>query len=252
VRAILTYHSLDDSGSPISVSPDVFRAHVSWLAAGHVRVLPLGAVVDEANDRDASDAVAITFDDACANVGSVGAPLLADHGLPYTLFAVTQFVGRTNLWDGSAEAGIPELRLLSWEELGRLHGEGAEIGAHTRTHRRLPAVARSLVDDELAGSAAAIAAELGIQPQSFAYPYGAYDRLVADRARALFRWSCTTDLRALRPTDDRALLPRLDMYYFRHVGQLEAWGTPAFRHRLWVRSSARRLKGFARQVGVLS
>ena len=38
MRAILTYHSIDESGSPISVDPDAFRRHVRWLASGRVRV----------------------------------------------------------------------------------------------------------------------------------------------------------------------------------------------------------------------
>ena len=30
MRAILTYHSIDASGSPISCAPDAFGRHVSW------------------------------------------------------------------------------------------------------------------------------------------------------------------------------------------------------------------------------
>src|SRR5690606_37701023 len=60
MRAILTYHSIDESGSPISVSREAFRAHVRWLASGAVKVRPLAELVDA---RDGGDAVAITFDD---------------------------------------------------------------------------------------------------------------------------------------------------------------------------------------------
>ena len=41
MRAILTYHSIDDSGSPISVSPAAFRRQLEWLVAERVRVVPL-------------------------------------------------------------------------------------------------------------------------------------------------------------------------------------------------------------------
>jgi hypothetical protein len=37
-------------------------------------------------------------------------------------------------------------------------------------------------------------------------------------------------------------LPRLDAWYFRDEGQLEQWGTPAFRRRLWLRAQGRRVR----------
>ena len=40
MRAVLTYHSIDDSGSPISVRRDAFQRHVKWLASGQVAVAP--------------------------------------------------------------------------------------------------------------------------------------------------------------------------------------------------------------------
>jgi len=68
VKATLTYHSLDDSGSAISVAPDAFARHLQWLSSGMVRVLTLGQLVNEPDD--AADAVAITFDDGFLNVRS--------------------------------------------------------------------------------------------------------------------------------------------------------------------------------------
>ena len=37
MRAILTYHSVDETGSVISIDERTFRRHVAWLAKGHVR-----------------------------------------------------------------------------------------------------------------------------------------------------------------------------------------------------------------------
>ncbi len=41
MRAILTYHSIDSSGSPISLSEESFRGHVRFLGSGRVSVVPL-------------------------------------------------------------------------------------------------------------------------------------------------------------------------------------------------------------------
>jgi peptidoglycan/xylan/chitin deacetylase (PgdA/CDA1 family) len=239
MRAILTYHSLDDSGSPISVSPEAFRAHAAWLASGRVRVVPLTEIHSAAGD---DDAVALTFDDGFANFADVAAPRLEALGLPATVFVVPEHVGGRNDWGGAAVAGIPALPLMGWEVLGRVAATDVTIGAHTRRHRDLTTLRGAALEDEVAGCVERIAAEMGQRPSTFAYPYGAVDVASATVARDVFALACTTELRPLRRGDDRALLPRLDMFYFREPGQLEAWGTTAFRRRLWLRAQGRRMR----------
>ncbi|MCC6927939.1 MAG: polysaccharide deacetylase family protein [Gemmatimonadaceae bacterium] len=246
MRAILTYHSIDPSGSPISVSPAAFRAHVRWLASGAVRVLPLEQLV--ATD-DSDDAVAISFDDGFENFATEGAALLAEHGLPSTVFVVSEHAGGTNAWGGSDAPGIPTLPLMSWSTLARVARNGVTLGAHTRRHRDLTRARGAALEDEVAGCVERIAAETGKRPTTFAYPYGAVDDTSASVVRDVFALACTTELRALHPHDDRALLPRLDMYYFRDPGQLEAWGTAAFRGRLWLRAQARRVRRLVQGAG---
>jgi peptidoglycan/xylan/chitin deacetylase (PgdA/CDA1 family) len=247
VRAILTYHSLDDSNSPISVSPSAFETHVSFLASGRVRVVPL-AQIENMTDRE--DAVAITFDDGFQSFADTALPRLADHGLPSTLFVVSDVVGKTNAWNGTADAGIPVLPLMDWDAIGRARERGAEIGGHTRRHRDLTLVTDAEIVDEIAGSADAIAEATGDRPASFAYPYGKHDLRAEQAVRQTYRRACTTDLRWLSAADDPVQLPRIDMYYFRSPGQLETWGTPAFARRVWLRAQGRRVKHLAARVGV--
>lgn len=239
MRAILTYHSIDESGSPISVGRETFRAHVHWLASGAVQVVPIAELM--ARD-DAGDAVAITFDDGFQNFADDAAPLLAEAGLPSTVFVVPEHVGGENDWGGRHAPGIPALPLMDWDTLGMVAEQGATLGAHTRRHRDLTLVRGASLEDEVAGCVERMAAELGSRPETFAYPYGAVDAAVATVVRDVYAYACTTELRALRRDDDRALLPRLDMYYFREPGQLEAWGSAAFRRRLWLRAQVRRAR----------
>jgi len=242
MRAILTYHSIDRSGSPISVTPEVFRGHCRFLASGRVRVLPLDALLQ---DAVAEDAVALTFDDGFSNLATEATPILADHGLPFTVFVVSDHVGGHNNWAGRAGPDVPQLPLLGWDQLGELQDRGGTIGAHTRRHRPLTQLRGAELADEVQGGLDRIAAALGLRPAAFAYPYGAVDAVAASAVRGAYTWGCTTELRALGGDDDRALLPRLDMYYFRTPGQLDAWGTAAFRSRLWLRSQGRRLRRLA-------
>ena len=238
MRAILTYHSVDASGSPISIDPGAFQRHASWLAVGSVQVMG----VDELLAADPGiDAVALTFDDGFVNFATIAWPLLRDHGLPATLCVVSDRTGTDNRWNGS-HAGIPDLPLLDWTAIGHLVEDGVTVASHTRSHRRLPQLEAASLEDELGGSADRIEAELGTRPQGLAYPYGSVDDRTAAVAAQVYHWACTTELRPLRPEEPRCLLPRLDMYYFRERGRLEQWGSRLFRKRIWLRANARRLR----------
>lgn len=244
-RAILTYHSIDDSGSPISVSPETFRAHVRFLASGRVRVVPLDALLALPDD---ADAVALTFDDGFANFASHALPLLREHGLPATVFVVTNHVGGTNDWGGVRQPGIPTLPLLDWQALGNVRESGVAIGAHTRRHPDLTAVPPDDLADEVVGSAEALTQALGEAPRAFAYPYGRFDQRVSTVVRQRFAQACTTELRPLSVRDDPVLLPRLDAWYFQGR-RLETWGTPTFRRYVWMRDKGRRVRRLLSSTG---
>jgi len=239
MRAILTYHSIDSSGSPISLSEEAFRAHVRFFGSGRVAVVPLAHLPSM---PDETDALAITFDDGFLNFTSIAMPLLSHLGFPATVFVVSDAVGGSNAWGGSPSPGIPTLPLMSWPDLERARDAGFEIGAHTRHHPYLTGLSQAQAEDEISGCADRIFSELGERPRRFAYPYGDVNDSVAAVARQTFEHSVTTELDLLRPDDDRALLPRLDAYYFQRAGTIEAWGTGAFRRRLWIRAQGRKVR----------
>jgi len=64
-----------------------------------------------------------------------------------------------------------------------------------------------------------------------------------------FHRACTTELRLLGIMEDPVRLPRLDMFYLRAAGRLEAWGTSRFAGGLWLRAQARRLRQTLAVVG---
>jgi peptidoglycan/xylan/chitin deacetylase (PgdA/CDA1 family) len=239
MKAILTYHSVDETGSVISIDERSFRRHVAWLSSARINVVSLQQIPEVPDDEDA---IAITFDDGLANFGEIAAPLLLEHGLPATLFVVSDAVGTTNVWPGGGDAGIPVMRLLDWTELGRLAEAGITIGAHTCTHPRLERLSADAVEREIVNSRARLASELGIQATTFAYPYGSVGAVARDVVSRTFRCGVTTRLSMLAPSDDAALLPRLDTYYLRAPGTLEAWGSSRFRIRMGLLARARNLR----------
>lgn len=239
MRAILTYHSIDESGSIVSVTPESFRSHVAWLASGAVRVVSLTELASLGDDVDA---VALTFDDALASVATQAAPVLSAHGLPATVFVVTGHVGADNRWNEASDPGIPALPILDWRALGRLQMHGFAVGGHTRHHRHLPRCGDAELIDELAGCADDIAAALGQRPTSFAYPYGDVDARVAAAAGNHFALCCTTAFQPWRTMDRPQLIPRLDAWYFGDASRLRSWGSASFRRSIAARHSLRRIR----------
>jgi peptidoglycan/xylan/chitin deacetylase (PgdA/CDA1 family) len=245
MRAILTYHSIDSTGSPISVGIEAFGRHVAWLASGRVSVEPLPSLVTgDETTGDGRDRVALTFDDAFANFATVAWPRLAGAGLAATVFVVTGHVGGTNRWGGHASSGIPELPLLDWDGLARCMSDGADVGAHSRTHPPLTTLAPAELADEIDGSRRDLAERLGVRASSFAYPYGDVSEFVVARTTPSFELACTTDYRPVDPGDARHRLPRLDMFYFQHPQAFEDWGQPSFRRRVAMRRAARAVRSW--------
>ena len=240
MRAILTWHSVDASGSPISVTREEFRRQVRWLASGRVRVVGLEQLLALAPD---TPAVALTFDDGFANFATEAAPLLRQEGFAVTLFVVTGHVGGDNRWSGRQDPGIPVLPLLDWEALGRLQETGVTLGAHTRSHPRLTRLEAARLEEELGLPAEEMERRLGERPAALAYPYGDVDERIAGVAARWYRFGCTTELRPLRAAEAPVRLPRLDAWYFRQPARLEAWATRRWRAWLWLRRQARRLRG---------
>lgn len=244
MRAIFTYHSIDPSGSVISLDAEAFRRHVEWLAAAPLRVTTVEGLLALPPD---ADAIALTFDDGFENFGSVAWPLLRAYGLPATLFVVTGHVGGANDWDGGIK--VPRLPLLDWEALARLSQEGVALGSHGATHERLDRLGRAALEQEIGASAEVIQAATGVRPALFCYPFGRSTRAARDLVGTHYAGAVTTELRALRPGDSPFLLPRLDTFYFRAPGALETWDSHRFHLRLWVRRLARRLRQASERFG---
>jgi len=205
--AILTYHSLDHSGSVISVRPKRFRIQMETLAAGSAKVVPLTEVLDFPG------AIAITFDDGFLSLAEHAAPVLERLALPATIFVVSGYCGGRNDWP-SQPPGIPRMPLMSWAVLRDLP-PCFSLGAHTVTHPDLSALEEREILREVCESRTEIEQRTGRQVATFAYPYGAADARAAAVVRREFALGCGTRLNFAGPEEDRAMLPRLDTFYLK-------------------------------------
>jgi peptidoglycan/xylan/chitin deacetylase (PgdA/CDA1 family) len=207
---ILTYHSLDRTGSVISISPDLFRAQMAWLAGSGIRVAPLQEI------RGNPGAAAITFDDGFRNFYECAFPVLRQYNFPATVFVVSGYCGRSNDWPSQPQGGIPSLEMMSWSEVEEVSRAGISIGAHTVTHPRMDFAPEAEIERELRVSRATIEDHIGKAVETFAYPYGRFTPTIRTAVERHFRLACGTNPAFVDSDADPVALPRIDVYYLRN------------------------------------
>lgn len=230
--AILTYHSIDRSGSVLSISPELFAWQMGALAEAGIAVVPLKEV------RSRAGAVALTFDDGYRTFYTEALPVLRRFGHPATVFAIA---GERSAEPGPG-AGLP---LMTWNELAEAARCRVEIGAHTLRHLPLTRLPAEQACEEIASSQQVIQQRLGAPVESFAYPYGGASPALRDFVRARFAQGVGVRLAYLGPDDDRAELPRLDVYYLRKRNLFGALFSAGVRRYIRLRRAARELRAHA-------
>lgn len=177
---VLMYHRFGESEHPsTNVTMEQFRAHVAELTKGPYNVAPLPEVVTALREGRAlpDRTVVITVDDAYASLYTEAWPVLRQHNLPFTLFVSTEAVDRG--YGG----------MLTWEQMRTMHDSGLmSVGNHTVSHLHMPDHGPERNRRELEEAGRRIEAELGVEADILAYPYGEYSaELEALVARMGFR-----------------------------------------------------------------
>ncbi len=211
---ILTYHSIDDSGSVISTAPEVFRRQMNFLSETGFKVVSLNKLVNSLIDEQpiSPKTVALTFDDGFQNFYTTAFPVLEQYGFNATVFLVTDYCGKRNEWEADSPM-IPLNKMLSWQEIKKLNESGIEFGAHTRTHPDLTRISAAQVEREIVESKAAIEDALGCEATTFAYPYGKFNSSVKRIVEKNFKAACSTNLGKVKRGSDFFSLERIDTYY---------------------------------------
>ncbi len=235
MRAILTWHSIDDSGSVISTGRDDLARQLDAIGKAKVEVVPLHEI---ARVNDAGHAIALTFDDGYSGFSSTVVPLLVERSLPATVFVCPGFVGRANEWDFGSTT-IPRLTLMSWNELATLPPALVDIGAHGYNHVSVRGRDRNTLNSEITSCVGAITEFTSRTPRSFAFPYGDFDAAATEVVAESFGLACTTRFAVMSRTDSIFSLPRLDAYYFRDNDELSHFGTSRFAAHVKLRAAGR-------------
>jgi peptidoglycan/xylan/chitin deacetylase (PgdA/CDA1 family) len=234
-RAVVTFHSIDDSGSVLSFAPRAFAQLIERFAASATPVVTF----EELLRRD--DGITITFDDGMRSVFQHALPVLREHGFPAHIFLTTSRVGQDIGWASQPR----RFDMLDWNQVGQCAQSGLRIECHTVTHPDLRELPAQHIIEECTVADEAIERRTGHKPKLMAYPFGRFNQTVIDAVGSRYTACFTTELAYFRATDDLRCVPRLDSYYL----QAPFWNERVFslRTRSYValRAALRAARGRA-------
>lgn len=220
---ILAYHNVVEAGEApagdlsLHIPADAFLDQMERLARTH-EIVPLRELVTTSGGATARPRAAVTFDDAYRGAVRIALPLLAEQGIPATVFVPPALLGTDAFWwDALARAGGLEegarrraltidrgrpqvgekpvigtdLRPATAEELLiALQLPGIEAAAHSWSHPNLTRLADAELRDELERPRAWLRDHAPAPVlDHLSFPYGLWDeRVLRAAADAGFRF----------------------------------------------------------------
>jgi peptidoglycan/xylan/chitin deacetylase (PgdA/CDA1 family) len=182
-RVILGYHGIadvDPRQDPVRlfVGPDRFRRQVTGLQSRGYRFVTMAAFADALSAGDDLTATcALTFDDGTEDHLTVLAPILAELGVPGTVYVCPGLFGTAYPWAGGA-------RFMTEEEVVELARDPlVEIGSHTIDHTVLGDASAAEAYREMATCKQRLEDLLQTAVPSFCYPRCVYSPACPDAAR---------------------------------------------------------------------
>ena len=224
---ILTYHSIDNSGSVISIDTTIFKDQMRFLKDNSFNVISLNEVVMRIRKRlpFAEKSIAITFDDGFKNVFSDAFPVLKEYGFNATVFLTTNYCERLNNWPGQPDF-INAQPLLSWMDIKEMSRFGIQFGAHTHNHPSLTKIPIKDAENEILLSKKIIEDRLQEEINSFAYPYGDFNTNIVNIVNQHFTGACSTKLAIANSKSNQFILERVDVFYIKYGIVFERLLTP--------------------------
>lgn len=240
---VLTYHSIDESGSVISTDATTFRGQMKFLKSGGFNVVSLSDLTKNlrANKKLPPKTIVLTFDDGFHNFYATAFPILADYNFTATVFLVAAHCEKYNDWDDNLPT-IERSRLMTWNEVKELQRNGIEFGAHSLTHPDLTKIPLEEVSHELVESKTVIEDKLGCTVETFAYPYGKFNAAVKHLTEQNYAAACSTNLGKVQEGSDFFSLPRVDTFYLKNERIFQSLESFSFDYYLQIRQAMRNLK----------
>ena len=195
---ILVYHHVrPGSMSTLFVSPEDFDKQLEYLQYYGFHTISFTDLADyfEKGKPLPQRPIIISFDDGWENQFEYAFPILQKYHDTATFYVVTDYLNHGNF--------------MTTEQLKTMVAAGMAIGCHTRSHPYLTSLGAERAWDEIAGAKAILEAD-GFKIDTFAYPYGAYNKeVVATVQAAGFRSARTVEGDTRVTADGLETLPGL-------------------------------------------
>lgn len=207
---ILMYHNVAyDTPASTSVTPEVFKQHMQYIADNDYTVWPLfKTLVHLATAKPIPEkTVVLTFDDAYKSVYSEAFPVLKDKGWPFTVFVTTNYIA-----DGYNN-------FMSWQQLREMQAFGASVGNHSLSHPHLVRQSSTESDkqwserifNEIHQAQTVLQQQVEQPVWVVAYPYGEYNAYIKTLLREMGYFALGQHSGAASYTSDFQALPRFPM-----------------------------------------
>ena len=204
---VLMYHRFGEDRYPeTNIRIKQFEAQLELLKQEEYVVLPLSRLLVALKGKESLplNSVVITIDDAYRSAYEVAYPRLKEYGFPFTVFVSTDPVDK----------GLPGY--MTWEQMREMVSGGASFANHGAGHLSMLTRIKGESDSDRITRAAAdvdkgrrrLSSELEPIPGVFSYPYGEFDRLIADKLQEMGYICFGQHSGAVGPGSDRRALPR--------------------------------------------
>jgi len=171
---ILLYHRMEIPPAPNSIAaryyaaPADFRWQMQALKDWGYTTIPMSLLVEAIMKGSPLPPrpVVISFDDGYETVYQNAFPIMKEMGFTGIMYLVGTYVGANGYMDASQ---VKEMTTVGWE-----------VGSHSMTHPHLPTV-EDQIGYEAGHSKTFLESKIGVNVETFAYPYGEIDEFVVGK-----------------------------------------------------------------------
>ena len=203
---VLSYHSISNDRSIVSLSTNNFEKQISFL-----KKLGYTAINFDEIDQNKNNQIIITFDDGYKDILINALPILSKYNFKATCFFVTNLIGKNNNWDIKNEK-FENKKLMSPDEIKKWYLSGMGVQSHSHNHKDLTKLSTKEIINELEYSKKYIQNEFNIVSNVFCYPFGKVNKDVYELTRKFYKHAVTTNrCRYNTNKHNSFLIPRIDM-----------------------------------------
>lgn len=168
---LLIYHQVGvDLGREMEIPTDVFIEQLDWMEQ-HGTIVSLDEALRERGSLHADRLFTLGFDDGYLDLFTTAFPIMAERGIPFTLYLTTDPVETRRPLTPGGQADP-----LDWDQINTMLGSGlVTLGAHTHRHVDLRGLHAAQIEDELDTSNRLIEENTSVTVRHFAYPKGYWD-----------------------------------------------------------------------------